>query len=124
MRTGTPVEVANTAINQMLSRTIMTSLTTLLVLLALFFLGGEIINGFATALIVGVVIGTFSSIYVASATALALGVSKEDLMKAPTEGVDREAAEAELQRAFLEHEAKREVRLAKQGKKPDEDDEL
>lgn len=124
MRDGTPVEVANTAVNQMLSRTIMTSLTTLLVLLALFFLGGEIIHGFATALIVGVVIGTFSSIYVASATALMLGVSKEDLMKAPTEGMDRENEEAELQRAFLEQEAKREAKLAKQGKKVDEDDEL
>jgi len=122
MREGSPIEVTNTAVNQMLSRTIMTSLTTLLVLLALFFLGGEIIHGFAAALIVGVVIGTFSSIYVASATALMLGVSKEDLMKAPTEGVDREAEEAELQRHFLEQEAKREAKLSKQGKKLDEDD--
>lgn len=121
MREGTPIEVTNTAINQMLSRTIMTSLTTLLVLLALFFLGGEIIHGFAAALIVGVVVGTFSSTYVASATALMLGISKEDLMKAPTEGVDREAAEAELQRAFLEAEAKREARLAKQGKSVDDE---
>ncbi len=123
MRDGSPEEVTNTAVNQMLARTIMTSVTTLLVLMALFFLGGEIIHGFATALIVGVVIGTFSSIYVASATALALGVSKEDLMKAPTEGVDREAEEAELQRAFLEQEAKREAKLAKQGKKLDDEDE-
>jgi len=122
MREGSPIEVTNTAVNQMLSRTIMTSLTTLLVLLALFFLGGEIIHGFAAALIVGVVIGTFSSIYVASATALMLGVSKEDLMKAPTEGVDREAEEAELQRHFLEQEAMREAKLSKQGKKLDEDD--
>lgn len=122
MRDGTPVEVANTAVNQMLSRTIMTSFTTLLVLLALFFLGGEIIHGFAAALIVGVVIGTFSSIYVASATALMLGVSKEDLMKAPTEGVDREAEEAELQRHFLEQETKREAKLAKQGKTLDDDE--
>lgn len=122
MRAGTPVEVTNTAVNQMLSRTLMTSLTTLLVLLALFFLGGEIIHGFAAALIVGVVVGTFSSTYVASATALMLGVSKEDLMKAPTEGVDREAEEAELQRAFLEQEAKREAKLAKQGKKVDDDE--
>ena len=122
MRQGTPVEVTNSAVNQMLSRTLMTSLTTLLVLLALFFLGGEIIHGFAAALIVGVVVGTFSSTYVASATALLLGVSKEDLMKAPTEGLDREAEEAELQRAFLEQEARREAKLAKQGKKVDEDE--
>ncbi len=122
MRQGTPIEVTNSAVNQMLARTLMTSLTTLLVLLALFFLGGEIIHGFAAALIVGVVVGTFSSTYVASATALLLGVSKEDLMKAPTEGVDREAEEAELQRAFLEQEARREAKLVKQGKKVDEDE--
>lgn len=124
MRDGTPVEVTNVAVNQMLARTIMTSFTTLLVLLALFFLGGEIIHGFAAALIVGVVVGTFSSTYVASATALMLGVSKEDLMKAPTAELDREAQEAELQRAFLEQEAKREAKAAKTGKKLDEDDEL
>lgn len=122
MREGTPIEVTNVAVNQMLSRTLMTSLTTLLVLLALFFLGGEIIHGFATALIVGVVVGTFSSTYVASATALLLGVSKEDLMKAPKEESDKEAEEAELQRIFLEQEAKREAKLAKSGKALDEDE--
>ncbi len=113
MREGTPVEVTNVAVNQMLSRTIMTSLTTLVVLLALFFLGGEIIHGFATALIIGVVVGTYSSTYVASAVALLLGVSKEDLMKAPKEEENTEAEEAELQRLFLEQEAKREAREAK-----------
>ncbi|MDG6773588.1 protein translocase subunit SecF [Thiomicrorhabdus sp. ZW0627] len=118
MREGEPVGVTNTAVNQMLSRTIMTSLTTLLVLLALFFLGGEIIHGFALALIVGVVVGTYSSTYIASAIAILLGVSKEDLMKAPKEGVDKEAEEAELQRLFLEQEAKREAReLAANAKK-------
>lgn len=122
MRDGSPVEVTNVAVNQMLSRTIMTSLTTLLVLLALFFFGGEIIHGFAAALIVGVVVGTFSSTYVASATAIMLGVSKEDLMKAPSETKDREAEELELQRAFLEAEAKREAKAAKSGKKQDEED--
>ncbi|QCU89601.1 protein translocase subunit SecF [Thiomicrorhabdus sediminis] len=122
MREGSPIEVTNVAVNQMLSRTLMTSLTTLLVLLALFFLGGEIIHGFATALIVGVVVGTFSSTYVASATALMLGVSKEDLMKAPKEESDKEAEEAELQRIFLEQEAKREAKLAKSGKPLDEDE--
>ncbi|WP_321326885.1 protein translocase subunit SecF [Thiomicrorhabdus sp.] len=122
MRDTDPVDVTNAAVNQMLARTIMTSMTTLVVLLALFFLGGEIIHGFAAALIVGIFVGTFSSTYVASAIALWLGVSKEDLMKAPSEGVDREAQEAELQRAFLEAEAKREAKLAKQGKKLDEDE--
>ena len=113
MREGTPVEVTNVAVNQMLSRTIMTSATTLVVLLALFFLGGEIIHGFATALIVGVVVGTYSSTYVASAVALLLGVSKEDLMKAPKEEANNEGEEAELQRLFLEQEAKREALEAK-----------
>jgi preprotein translocase subunit SecF len=54
----------------------------------LFFFGGELIHGFATALLVGIVVGTYSSIYVASATALALGVSKEDLMPVEKEGAD------------------------------------
>jgi len=122
MRNSDPVEVTNVAINQMLARTIMTSMTTLVVLLALFFLGGEIIHGFAAALIVGIFVGTFSSTYVASAIALKLGVSKEDLMKAPSAEIDREAQEAEMQRAFLEAEAKREAKLAKQGKKLDEEE--
>lgn len=112
MRDGSPVEVTNVAVNQMLSRTIMTSVTTLVVLLALFFLGGEVINGFAAALIVGVVVGTYSSTYVASAVALLLGVSKEDLMKAPKEEKDSESQEAELQRLFLEQELKREAKEA------------
>jgi len=128
MRDGSPIHVTNLAVNQMLARTIMTSLTTLIVLLALFFLGGEIINGFALALIIGVVVGTYSSTYVASAVALMLGVSKEDLMKAPKEGPDNEQEEAELQRLFLEQEMKREAReakaAAKQGKKYVPQDEL
>ena len=80
MRKVSPVEVVNASLNQTLSRTLMTSLTTLLVLSALFFLGGEIIRSFSTALIVGVIIGTYSSIYVASPVTLALGISKQDLM--------------------------------------------
>ena len=80
MRKGTPVEVVNASLNQTLSRTLMTSLTTLLVLAALFFLGGEIIRPFSAALIVGVIIGTYSSIYVASPVTLALGINKQDLM--------------------------------------------
>ncbi len=71
----------------------MTSITTMLVLLALFFLGGELIHGFATALIAGVVVGTYSSIYVASNIALALGITKEDLMPVivEKEGADQDA---------------------------------
>ncbi len=80
-----PAQITNGALNQTLSRTIMTSLTTLLVLLALFFLGGEIIHGFALALIIGVVIGTYSSIYVASSMILALGITKEDMLPSEKE---------------------------------------
>jgi preprotein translocase subunit SecF len=81
-----PVEVVNTSINETLSRTLMTSTTTLMVLLALFYFGGEIIHGFAFTLITGVVVGTYSSIYVASTTLLMLGVSKYDLMEVEKEG--------------------------------------
>jgi len=91
MRKGTAVEIFNASLNQTLSRTLMTSLTTLLVLVALFFLGGELIHEFATALIVGVVIGTYSSVYVASTSALALGVIKTDLMPVPKEGAEADA---------------------------------
>ncbi|MGI9331089.1 MAG: protein translocase subunit SecF [Gammaproteobacteria bacterium] len=70
----------NSSINQMLGRTVITSLTTLLVLLALFFLGGEAVHGFSIALIVGIVVGTYSSIFIASAAALALNVAPVDLL--------------------------------------------
>lgn len=80
-----PATIVNSALNQTLSRTIMTSVTTLLVLLALFFLGGETIHSFALALLVGVVIGTYSSIYVASTMILTLGISKEDLLPSEKE---------------------------------------
>jgi len=73
-------EVMNLSINQMLARTLMTSGTTMLVLLALFIFGGEAIHGFSVALIVGVVVGTYSSIFIASPTALALDVTATDLM--------------------------------------------
>ena len=77
--------IINEALNQTLSRTLMTSLTTLLVLFALFYLGGEVIHSFAGALLIGVVIGTYSSIYVASTTILAMGISKEDLLPSEKE---------------------------------------
>jgi preprotein translocase subunit SecF len=87
IRKGTSESIINSSLTQTLSRTLMTSLTTILVLLALFFLGGEIIHGFAFALLVGVFVGTYSSIYVASTAALMLGVSKEDLMPVQKENV-------------------------------------
>jgi len=80
MRKGTPVEIMNASINDTLSRTIMTSGVTLLVVIALLALGGPILHGFSLALFVGIIVGTYSSIYIASATALMLGVSKSDLM--------------------------------------------
>ncbi len=80
IRKATSEIIINTSINQMLSRTLMTSLTTLLVLVALFLFGGKVIHAFSIALIVGVIVGTYSSIYIASSSLLVLNVSKEDLM--------------------------------------------
>ena len=88
IRKKTSIEVVNMSINQTISRTLMTSLTTLLVLLSLSFLGGEVIHAFSTALIIGVVVGTYSSIYVATTTALALGISRSDLLLPEKEGED------------------------------------
>lgn len=88
LRKKSPVEVFNISINQTLARTIITSLTTLMVLFALFFLGGAMIHGFAFALIVGVMIGTYSSIFVASTATLSLGVTREDLMPVEKEGAN------------------------------------
>ena len=88
MRRGSAVEVINRSINQMLGRTMITSFTTLLVLICLFLLGGETVSGFALALIVGVIVGTYSSIYVASASALALNVSPADLIPPKREEID------------------------------------
>jgi len=92
IRKGESEEIINISLTQTLNRTIITSLTTILVLLALFFVGGALIHGFATALLFGVFIGTYSSIYVASLVALMLGISKEDLM--PTE-IEKEGADLE-----------------------------
>ncbi len=88
MRKGTPQQIINTSLNQTLARTLVTSLTTLLVLFALLIFGGEIIHGFALALIIGVVIGTYSSIYIASTAVLMLGISKVDLMPVKKEGAE------------------------------------
>ena len=84
------VEIMNMSVNQTLPRTILTSVTTLLVLIALFVFGGDSLKGFSVALIIGVLIGTYSSIFVASPVVLALGVSKQDLIK---EKVEKEGAD-------------------------------
>ena len=90
LRKADPVEVINISLTETLGRTLVTSLTTLLVLVALALFGGEMIYGFAIALIVGVAIGTYSSIYVAANTLLIMGVSKEDLMIPVKEGAEQE----------------------------------
>ena len=92
IRKGEPIDIINTSLTQTLNRTIITSLTTVLVLVALFYKGGALIHGFATALLFGVVVGTYSSVYIASSVALALGISKEDLMppQVEKEGADQE----------------------------------
>lgn len=90
LRRSDPVEVVNISLSETLSRTLVTSLTTLLVLVALAVFGGEMINGFAIALIVGVGIGTYSSIYVAANVLLMMGVSKDDLMIPVKEGAEQE----------------------------------
>lgn len=88
LRKATPFDVVNQSINQTLSRTIMTSALTLTVVLALFFLGGSMLHGFALALIIGIVVGTYSSIYVAGSLALALGLSRQNLVPVPKEMLD------------------------------------
>lgn len=90
MRKEEPVDVMNAAINQTLSRTTITSWVTLIAVLALLIFGGELIQNFAIALIVGITIGTFSSIYVASAFALMLGVKREDLLSPPKDDTPAE----------------------------------
>lgn len=86
IRKGDPAYVINVSLTETLGRTVVTSLTTLLVLSALFLFGGELIHGFSIALIIGVVVGTYSSIYVAANILLLTGVSKEDLMIPVKEG--------------------------------------
>lgn len=88
LRKQEPEGVVNTSINNTLSRTLVTSLTTLLVLVALFFFGGESVHAFSIAMIVGVIVGTYSSIYVASSSILMLGVTKEALMPPEKEAED------------------------------------
>ena len=91
LRKADSEEIINISLTETLGRTIVTSMTTLLVLISLAIFGGEMIHGFAIALIVGVAIGTYSSIYVAASTLMVLGVSKEDLMIPIKEGADQES---------------------------------
>ncbi len=110
LRKETPIEVMNVSLSQTLSRTIVTSLTTLLVLVILAIFGGQMIFGFAIALLVGVVVGTYSSIYVAANALILMGVTKEDLIIPPkqehefvegegfeTDGYDGEEEEPETE---------------------------
>ena len=80
MRKGGAVEVMNGSINQTLRRTILTSLTTLLVVTTLLLIGGEVIKGFSAALLIGILVGTYSSIFIASPVVLGLGISREDML--------------------------------------------
>ncbi len=104
LRGYSPREVMNTAINQTLSRTVMTSFTTLLVVVVLFFTGGEALHLFSLAMIIGIAAGTYSSVYVASSFALALGITQEDLIR-KDKGKPRDTVEEELKAEFLEKEA-------------------
>jgi len=88
LRNTSTEEIMNISVNVTLSRTIMTSLTVILVLVSLFFLGGEIIHNFSIVLLFGVFFGTYSSIFIASPMALILGISPEDLMIPVKEGAD------------------------------------
>ena len=88
LRKGSPIEMVNASLNQTLSRTLITSLTTLLVLFSILFIGGESTQGFAIALIIGVVIGTYSSIYIASNVIIYMNVTREDLMIPVREGAE------------------------------------
>lgn len=90
LRRATPAEVMNISVTETLERTVVTAGTTLLVVVALALFGGEMLFGFAVALIVGIIAGTYSSVYMAAATALILGVTKEDLMIPVKEGVEQD----------------------------------
>lgn len=86
VRKGTILDVVNLSINETLSRTIITHGTTMLTVLALFFLGGQVVHGFALAFIVGIITGTYSSIYVASSATVLMGVTRADLLPVAKEG--------------------------------------
>ena len=89
VRKSSPVDIINRSLNQTLGRTVMTSATTLLVLFSLFIFGGDIIHGFATGLIIGVIVGTYSSVFVAANILLSLDISQDDLAIPVVEGSDQ-----------------------------------
>ena len=89
LRKDTPISIVNASLNQTLSRTMMTSFTTVLVVLAMYFLGGALIHGFSIALTVGIVIGTYSSIYVASTMVIAMNITATSMMPVQKEGADQ-----------------------------------
>ena len=88
LRKATPIDVMNISLNETLSRTIMTGVTTLLVLVALLAFGGESLRSFSVTIIVGIVIGTYSSIYIASPVTLAMGIDRKHLMPVVKEGAE------------------------------------
>jgi preprotein translocase subunit SecF len=88
LRRLNPIEIMNVSINQTLSRTVMTSVLTLFVVVALFVYGGETIHGFALALMIGIVVGTYSSIYVAGALAVAMGLDRKDFLPSQRKEID------------------------------------
>lgn len=88
VRKATPVEIMNQSINQTLSRTIMTSVLTLIVVFALFFLGGSMLHAFSLALIIGIIVGTYSSIYIAGSLTIALGLTRQHLLPPTKEALD------------------------------------
>ena len=90
LRKQTPISIVNASLNQTLSRTLMTSVTTLLVVAAMFFLGGELIHAFAIALLIGILVGTYSSIYVASSMVIALKITSVSMMPVQKEGADQQ----------------------------------
>lgn len=90
VRKASPIEIINLSLNQTLGRTLVTSLTTLLVLIALLVAGGEMIRGFALALTIGIVVGTYSSIYVAANILVLMKITREDLLIPEKEGLDTE----------------------------------
>ncbi|AZG35590.1 MULTISPECIES: protein translocase subunit SecF [Shewanella] len=93
MRKGSPIEVVNTSITQTMSRTVITTGTTLVTVIALFLKGGTMIHGFATALLLGIFVGTYSSIFVASYLAVKLGINREHMLpvEIEKEGADQPA---------------------------------
>ncbi|MCK4865885.1 MAG: protein translocase subunit SecF [Gammaproteobacteria bacterium] len=90
MRKQEPRAIINASLNQTLSRTMMTSVTTLIVVLAMFFLGGELIHAFSIALTIGILVGTYSSIYVASSLVITLNITADSMMAVKKEGEDQD----------------------------------